>query len=205
MDRVEIKKKAWELAKENLKKFWKGYAAVFGISFLCSLIIGILCNDKDSMFYNLLTIIVSFFTTTLSVGLYYYTLKIVRKDETEVKDIFKFVGNVLPIVAISFLMMIFVCLWSLLLIIPGIIVALGYSMVFFLYADNQSEMPMWYLSKSKEMMTGYKLDYFVFQLSFIGWALLCIVTLGIALIWAVPYVSIAEAIYYETLKNKKIS
>ena len=56
------------------------------------------------------------------------------------------------------------------------------------------------LKAGREMMKGYKWDYFVFGLSFIGWILLTPFTLGILLIWLVPYVVIAKAIYYDKLK-----
>lgn len=202
MNRIEMKERAKEMARENFKEFWKGYLIVFVISFLCSFAIDILF-EKGSMMYNCLTLIASFFTSTLSVGFYLYILKIVRSGDYTKEDIFKFVGNILPIAAISILMMIFVFLWSILLIIPGIIVALSYSMVFYIYAENQEYTPMEYLSQSKEMMKGYKWDYFVFVLSFLGWIILGILTLGIGLIWVIPYVSFAETIYYDELKKVK--
>ena len=205
MNRVEIKTKAKEILKENFKGFWKGYIIIFGISFLCSLVLGIIAKP-GSILYQALNLVITFFLSTLNVGFILYILKMVRKEEYSNEDIFKFVKNVLPIVAITILMTIFVFLWSLLLIIPGIIAALGYSMVFYIYADkhveNESKSPMEYLSESKKLMNGYKLDYFVFGLSFIGWILLSAVTFGIGLIYTIPYITIAEALYYEELKKK---
>ena len=58
------------------------------------------------------------------------------------------------------------------------------------------------LRKSREMMKGYKMDYFIFQLSFIGWHILAVFTLGILYIWLVPYITVAETIYYDKLKEK---
>lgn len=202
MNRIEIKEEAKEFVRDNFKTFWKGYLVILAISFLCSLGIELLF-ENGTMIYNGLTLVVSFFTSTLSVGFYYYVLKIVRGEKPEKEDLFRFVGKILPIVAIAILMAVFVLLWSILLIVPGIIAALGYSMVFYLYADNPELTPMDYLEQSKEMMNGYKWDYFVFQLSFLGWILLCVITLGIALIWVVPYVTIAQTIYYDKLKVVK--
>lgn len=202
MNKIEIKEKAKELVKENFKDFWKGYLIVLLITFLCSFVIELLF-DRGSMIYNCLTLVASFFTSTLTVGFYLYILKMVRKEEYEKEDLFKYVKDVLPIVAISILTMVFVLLWSILLIIPGVIAAIGYSMVLYIYADNPELTPMEYLEQSKKMMQGYRWDYFVFVLSFIGWILLCGLTLGIALIWVVPYVSFAETIYYDELKKVK--
>ena len=59
------------------------------------------------------------------------------------------------------------------------------------------------LRESREMMKGYKWNYFVFGLSFLGWILLVPFTLGILLIWLYPYMTVATAIYYERLKGTK--
>ena len=202
MNRVEIKAKAKALAKENFKQFWAGYLVIIGISVL--LTVGLeLLFDNESMIYAALNLVASFFTSTLSVGFYLYLLKMIRKEEFSRNDIFAFVGKVLPITAITLLVSIFSFFWALLLIIPGIIAALSYSMAFLIYAEDQSLNAMDYLDKSKEMMKGYKWDYFVFGLSFIGWILLSIITLGIGLIWILPYITIAEVVYYDELKKLK--
>lgn len=202
MNRIEIKEKAKVLVKENFKNFWKGYLTILAISLLCNFTIELLL-DNGSTLYNCLTLVVSFFTSTLSVGFTYYVLKMTRGEEVEREDLFKFVGNILPITVISVLMMVFVLLGAVLFIIPGIIIALSYAMVFYLYAENQEHTPMDYLSQSKELMKGYKWDYFVFELSFLGWILFGIVTFGIGLIWVIPYVTIAQTIYYTELKVLK--
>ena len=206
MDRVEIKEKAKAILKENFKGFWKGYLIILAISFLCSLVLGLVANP-ESMLYAALNFVLSFFLSTLSVGFTLYTLKLVRKEEYSREDIFRFVKNVLPISAITLIMGIIIMLWSLLLVIPGIIAAIGYSMVFYLYADlhteGESKSPMEYLSESKKLMDGYKMDYFVFILSFIGWGFLSVLTLGIGFIYTIPYISIAETLYYDELKKKK--
>ena len=206
MNRVEIKTKAKTILKENFKDFWKGYIIILLISFVCSLVLSIFSNS-ESMLYAALSIVISFFTSTLTIGFMLYVLKMIRGESYSNEDIFQFVKNVLPIAAISILMTIFILLWSFLFIIPGIIAALSYSMVFYLYADkhedDKTDNPMDYLSQSKELMKGYKLDYFVFCLSFIGWILLSIITLGLGLVYTIPYLTISEAIYYEELKKKK--
>lgn len=202
MNRREIKEKAKLIVKENMKGFWAGYGIVFAVSFLLSFGIELLF-EQGSMIYTILTLVASFFSMTLSVGFYSYLLKMIRKEEYTRNDIFAYVGKVLPITAISLLVTIFTMLWSVLFIIPGIIAALGYSMVFLIYAEDQSLTAMDYLDRSKEMMRGYKWDYFVFGLSFIGWIILSILTFGILLIWTLPYVTVAEVVYYDELKKLK--
>lgn len=202
MNRVEIKEKAKKIVKENLGGFWKGYIIILAISFLISFAIELIF-PKDSTLYSCFTIVASLFTMTLNVGLYSYILKMVRGESYDKDDIFKFIGNIFPIIVISLLVTIFCILWSILFIIPGIIASLSYSMVYLIYVDDSSMSPMDYLYKSKEMMNGYKWNYFVFGLSFLGWILFSIVTLGIGLIWVIPYVTVAEVVYYDELKKIK--
>lgn len=202
MNRVEIKEKAKKIARENFKQFWAGYLMLIAVSFVLSFGIELLF-DRESTIYAVLTLVASCFTATLSVGFYSYLLKMVRKEEFSRNDIFAYIGKVLPILAISLLTAIFTFLWSILFIIPGIIAALSYSMVYLLYAEDQSSSAMDYLDQSKELMRGYKWDYFVFNLSFLGWMLLSVLTLGILCIWVIPYYSVAEVLYYDELKKLK--
>lgn len=199
MNRLEIKLKAKEILKEKFKDFWKGYGIVLAISLAVSLILELLLND--GIIKDALNLVCSFFLSTLTVGFYSFILKMIRNEKYSKDDIFKYVGNVFPIISISLLISIFTFLWSILFIIPGIIAALSYSMAYYIYAENQDKMPMDYINESKQMMKGYKMDLFIFILSFIGWMLLSVVTFGIALIYVIPYVSISEAIYYDELKK----
>ena len=57
-----------------------------------------------------------------------------------------------------------------------------------------------YIEKSMKMMDGHKFDLFYLYLTFIGWGLLCILTLGIGLLWFVPYMQSALAHFYEDVK-----
>lgn len=57
------------------------------------------------------------------------------------------------------------------------------------------------IKKSSEMMRGYKTDYFLLQLSFIGWGFLCLFTFGIGFLWLSPYVKTSNAVFYRELKK----
>lgn len=98
---------------------------------------------------------------------------------------------------------IFVFLWSLLLIIPGIIKELSYSMSFYLLADDPELTQDLARAKSVEMMNGNKWRLFCLRFSFIGWYLLGIITCGILMFWVVPYVKCAEAEFYKDLINEQ--
>ena len=97
---------------------------------------------------------------------------------------------------------IFTFLWTLLLIVPGIIAALRYSQTFFILKDNPELDGLAAINKSKELMKGHKGEFFVLQLSFIPWFLLGCITLGLGFIYVAPYYSLTIANYYENLKNQ---
>jgi uncharacterized membrane protein len=102
-------------------------------------------------------------------------------------------------------MFVFIILWMLLLIIPGIIAALSYSMTFYIIADDETMDAMEAIDKSKAMMDGYKWKYFCLALRFVGWALLCLLTLGIGFFWLMPYMQVTNAKFYEDVKANYMS
>lgn len=102
---------------------------------------------------------------------------------------------------LSIIISVLVCLGSIFFVIPGIVLGLMYAMAFTIFIDNDELSIKECMNKSKEMMNGYKANYFMFLLSFIGWILLCL--LIIPAIWVVPYIQTAELLYYEKLKEKK--
>ena len=111
-------------------------------------------------------------------------------------------GSFLKIVAAKFLEGLFIGLWSLLLVIPGIIKALEYLMVDYILADNPGIAPMDALRESKRMMKGHKWNAFVLSLSFLGWEILSVLTLGLLdLFYVRPYIEATFAELYLALKQ----
>ena len=110
------------------------------------------------------------------------------------------------IVFTSLLMYLYTFLWMLLLIVPGIIKGISYSQTLYVLKDNPELTTNAAIERSMAMMEGYKMKYFILQLSFIGWILLVILTCGILSLWITPYMSAANANFYEYVKeeyNKK--
>jgi len=131
------------------------------------------------------------------LGIATFSLAISRKKEAYVKMIFsgfKYFGKTL---GLFLLITLFVLLWMLLLIVPGFIAALSYSLAFFILSDNPNIGIMEAINKSKKMMYGYKWKLFCLCLRFIGWFLLGILSLGIGLLWIAPYIQIGLAKFYE--------
>ncbi len=97
-------------------------------------------------------------------------------------------------------MSILICLWSLLLIIPGIIKSFSYAMTPFIVEEYPELSATEAIHRSRMMMRGHKFDLFWLLLSFIGWAFLCLLTAGIGFIWLIPYVETSVAGFYEDVK-----
>jgi uncharacterized membrane protein len=137
----------------------------------------------------------------LTLGMTIVFLTIARSEGAEfgmMFDGFKRFGAALGAYV---LMSLFVILWALLLIIPGIIAALSYSMTFFILRDDPTVGPREAITRSKKMMKGNKWKYFCLQWRFFGWALLCLLTLGIGFLWLSPYIMTSTARFYEDLKQ----
>lgn len=99
-----------------------------------------------------------------------------------------------------FLMGIFVFLWMLLLIIPGIVKAFAYALTPYILVDYPELSANEAINLSKNMMKGHKFDYFCLGLSFIGWGLLAVLTCGIGFIWFMPYYYTTMAEFYQDVK-----
>jgi len=100
---------------------------------------------------------------------------------------------------------IYIWLWSLLFIIPGVIMRYAYSMTPYIIYENPNLTANQAIKMSKTMTDGYKGDLFVLSLSFIGWKLLSLITGGlVGLFWTNPYIGLTHAGVYEDLKWKAI-
>jgi len=93
-----------------------------------------------------------------------------------------------------------VLLWSLLFIIPGIIAAYRYALAPYLMFEDPSKGINQVIDESAALMRGFKAELFIFDLSFIGWWLLCAVTFGVATLWVGPYYQIAHAGAYRAIR-----
>ena len=100
---------------------------------------------------------------------------------------------------------IFIILWTLLLIIPGIIAWLRYSQTFYILSEDEKIGPLEAISKSKEMMAGNNWKLFCLYFRFIGWFILCIITLGFAGLYVGPYFSQSRTNFYNDLINDNLT
>ena len=192
MTRTELKNEAKEQIKGKI-----------GILFLIFLIIAII--GVGSSFVP----IVGWFATIIimpafNISLCMIFLNLAKREDISVGDVFKGFNITGKAVWLYIITNFFVFLWSLLLIIPGIIKTFSYSMAPFILADNPNLTSSEALSESIRIMDGHKFDLFVLQLSFFWWYILGAITFGIAYIYVVPYFQTTMANFYNDIKDKTV-
>ena len=143
-----------------------------------------------------------FLLAPLEVGTKRFFFKSLTED-TEIRDVlFVFDHEYMNVVKIMFKMYLKLFLWSLLLIVPGIIKAYEYRMIPYLLAENPHLSEEEAFRYSKQMMYEQKLEAFVLDLSFLGWEILSAGTFGLLGIFYVqPYVYLTDAALYDTLST----
>ena len=97
---------------------------------------------------------------------------------------------------------IYIFLWTLLLIIPGIIKSYSYALTPYILVEHPEMSANEAIEESMRLMDGHKFDLFYLQLSFIGWAILSILSLGLGFFWLIPYQMTAQAAFYRDIKNE---
>lgn len=201
MNFIEIKEEAKKLTSKHILKFWKSSLLVFASSITLAITLGIISGGVLAFITELLAL-------PLYIGFISYILGLTRKEEVSLTDIFQDYKKIGLIVVTLIISYVFIIFGYILLIIPGIMIAFSLVMVVYLLADSKetsiSEAKN-IIRESIEMMNGYKLDYFVFELSFIGWHFLGAITFGIAYIYVIPYFTFANTLYYQRLKEKRKS
>lgn len=198
MNRQELKEWSKNKIKSNM---WLLLGMILVSSIITGFTIGGSYNSETGTYssgYN-----IGFIFYFVEVGLYAAISSYVNGGSIEFKDLFKYSSDFVRCLLTRIIESVFVALWTLLLIVPGIIKAFAYSLVPFLLADsNYKDLGyMDILKKSEEMMNGHKMDYFVLFLSFIGWHILAIFTLGILEIWIIPYQTTATVKFLNDIKE----
>ena len=132
----------------------------------------------------------------VQLGYASYLLKQHDREICETKELFSKFDYFGPGFLQLLLRNIFTALWSILLVIPGIIKSLGYSMTPFLMVENPNLTAKEAIKLSQEKMMGHKWELFCMSLSFIGWSILATLTGGIGYIFLNPYMNAAYAVFY---------
>ena len=149
------------------------------------------------------SIVCALLNMVLEAGVSLYHLGIRRGEEmpyVTLFDGFSFAGK---IILLSIVQYIFVFLWTLLFIVPGIVAAYRYRFAILNLCENPEIGVMEAINMSKAQTAGFKWQLFVLDLSFIGWALLASLTLGILNIWLLPYIAQSNIAFFQEIKKAK--
>ncbi|MBR2018170.1 MAG: DUF975 family protein [Prevotella sp.] len=189
-------------ALANLDKAWAPAAIATLIFYVVTLAITYSIEFGIGSEYSLLATLI---TLPLSYGILVLFLDFARGEKIENSKLFDgYKYGFQRIFTTGLLQLIYTVLWYLLLIIPGIIKSYSYSMTYYILKDNPELKNNAAIEKSMQMMNGHKMDLFLLHLSFIGWAILCLLTMGIGFIFLIPYIYTAQAHFYEDLKKQSI-
>ncbi|MCC5896102.1 MAG: DUF975 family protein [Alkalibacterium sp.] len=154
------------------------------------------------------SLLLNFLITFITVGITFALLDMVRSNTYRIsplKDSFQVFSSkyFVPVFIIQLLQVLFITLWSLLFLIPGIIKSFSYSQAFYVFKDKREEgvypSALDCITISRELMNGHKLELFVLYLSFIGWFILEGITFGAAALYVRPYLNTSLAVFYDQL------
>jgi uncharacterized membrane protein len=140
----------------------------------------------------------------IALGVANFYLRLVEKSEVRIERFFDGFKNFLNAFILHVVTTLFIVLWTLLFIIPGIIAAIRYSMAFLIMSENPDTTPMEAINKSKILMAGHKMEYFSFLISFIGWVLVGLITFGLGFFYLYPYFNASKIYFYKTLLGEEI-
>ena len=191
MDRSKLKSAAKRQIKGRL-----------GILFLINVIIGLISVGATyilSLIPLVGTFAAAFVTAAFLLSTSRVYLNLTTFQEPDVSDAFSGFDDILQAFLVQLLVGIFIFLWSLLFIIPGIIKSYSYSMSMYVLADYKGKSAIECINESKYLTDGHKMDLFILDLSFLGWDILSVFTLFILNIWLTPYKLATRANAYRSL------
>lgn len=139
----------------------------------------------------------------LAFGVAHIFLSLARGKKTDIDmgDLFLGNKNLGDNILLGLIKNVFIVLWSLLFVIPGIIKTYSYAMTYYIKYDHPEYDWKTCITESRKMMDGHKWRLFCLHFSFIGWMIVGALCFGIGLLWVMPYMQAADANFYEDLKK----
>lgn len=147
----------------------------------------------------MLALIYLIISGAIYLGYNRYILNLYDRAEARFSDLFSQFENFGNAFALNLLTGLFVFLWSLLFVIPGIVAGYSYAMAPFIMLDHPELSASECIRRSKELMYGHRGELFTLELTFIGWILLSVFTLGIGDLFLQPYIYTSRAAFYRDL------
>lgn len=194
MTRIEIKEKA----KAQLGG--KIFGSKWLIALVVDLIVTVILGAGAGVTLGILVLVL---TGVMNYGHAYVYLKNARDGEQmEIGDVFKgFNSDFGDLFLLGFMQSLFIALWSILLVVPGIVKSYSYAMAYYLKVDHPEMNWKDCITESRNLMQGHKWELFVLDLSFIGWYIVGALCLGVGTLWVAPYHNSARALFYESIKH----
>ena len=143
--------------------------------------------------------------SVIEIGYARFNLELVDRAEAKIESLFTYFYNWKTTAVTRLLKSVYILLWSLLFIIPGIIAGYSYAMTGYILAEHPEITASEAIARSKEMMEGNRFRLFCLQFSFIGWSILCAFTFGIGNLWLTPYKQAATAAFYREISGTEKS
>ena len=137
----------------------------------------------------------------IGVGYAKFNLNLVDKKNAAFETLFEYFSRWKTTTIARLLRALYVFLWSLLFIIPGIVAGFSYAMTDYILAEDPELTADEAISQSKSIMTGNKWRFFCLQFSFIGWDILATLAFGIGHLWLTPYKQAAYAAFYREVSG----
>ena len=156
-------------------------------------------NALTSESLSTLSVMLSLLALPLSWGLTVSLLRNHREESVDLENLFDGFrgGRYTRVFCALFLVNLFTFLWTLLLIVPGIIKAFSYALTPYILLDEPELTAKQAIARSCEIMQGRRWKLFCLYLSFIGWGILSLLTFGIGFLWLAPYMNASIAAFYE--------
>jgi len=139
----------------------------------------------------------------VGVGYAKFNLNLVDKKETAFETLFEYFSYWRTTAVMRLLRGLYVFLWSLLFVIPGIVAGFSYAMTDYIMAENPELTASEAIEQSKAMMMGNRFRLFCLQFSFIGWDILATLAFGIGHLCLTPYKQAAYAAFYREVSGTK--
>ena len=182
--------------------FRSGFGQLFRVEFIAEVLEAI-AADIPKIVANVAVISIGvhvFIFNPMEVGGKRFFFKNLNDKATIGELLFAFENHYLNVVKTLFFRDLYIFLWSLLFVIPGIVKSYEYRMVPYLLAENPNMSKDEAFALSKQMMNGQKWEVFVLDLSFIGWEILSGFTKGLlGIFYVTPYRDMTNAALYECL------
>ncbi len=207
MNREELKNEAKGIIKNRLWEYWKPILIYLLISMVIEMVliqfIPLPTNPETYEFSPneiILNFILNILTLPLVMGINKYHLDYVRGNTLSLNSLKAYFSKILPLIGLYLSISIITTLGMICLIIPGIIISLALYFAYYVYIDDEKGI-IETLKDSAALMQGHKWELFVLIFSFLGWAILGVLTFGLLYIWLAPYMTTTLLLYYDKLKK----